>query len=290
MFMNYMPKTEFEKLGDWLKRNNFDIDDAKEFLKTLRDNKGRQYSTFKHDFSGKRIRIGVLGDTHFGNKWTDKAFLRDVMAKFKKDGVEAVYHTGDMTDGPWQRHKNVLEQYAHGFDAQVNDFVKDFPDIGKPTYLIDGNHDGWYRKGDGACVGASIAMKRSDITYLGNDEATVQFGKINMMLSHPDDGSAYAYSYKAQKMIESMAKMGEELPHIILQGHYHKAFHMYAAGTHYFCTATTERQTPWMRGKKIAADMGAWELDLHRDSRGNLVKLINTFLPHVGEKHKKAIK
>jgi len=110
------------------------------------------------------------------------------------------------------------------------------------------------------------------------------------MLSHPDDGSAYAYSYKAQKFIEAMAKMGERLPEVILQGHYHKLFYMNAAGTNYYCTGTTERQTPWMRGKKIAADMGAWMIDIHRDSKGNLVKLVNTILPHTGERHGQAIR
>jgi len=259
-------------------------------LLQIRNQRARQYSTFSHDFSGKRVRMGVLGDTHFGNKWADKQFLDDVMGHFKRESVEAVYHTGDMTDGPWQRHRNVLEQYAHGFDAQVEDFVKDFPNIGKSVYVIDGNHDGWYRKGEGGLVGKAIARMRDDVTYLGPDEAVINIGKVSMMLSHPDDATAYAYSYKAQKMIESMVKMQEPIPDIILQGHYHKAFFMSAAGTHYFCTATTCRQTPWMRGKKIAADLGAFILDIHRDSRGNLTKLMQTFLPFRGNTHKQAIK
>lgn len=287
-----MPNSDpdISKLERWLKKQELGPNDARDMLQQIRSQKSREYSTYKHDFSGTHIKIGVLGDTHFGNKWTDLAFLRDVMKYFKKQRVEAVYHVGDMTDGPWQRHKNVLEQYAHGFDAQVNDFVDHFPDIGKPIYLIDGNHDGWYRKGDGAIVGSAIADRRKDVTYLGNDEAIIKFGKLEMMMSHPDDGSAYAYSYKPQKMIESMTKMGENLPDIIIQGHYHKIFQMQFAGVHYFCTGTTCRQTPWMRGKKIAADMGAWELDIYRDSRGNLNKLVSTLLPHTGENHKQAVK
>jgi len=41
-----------------------------------------------------------------------------------------------------------------------------------------------------------------------------------------------------------------------------------------------------MRGKKIAADMGAWELDIYRNSKGDLTKLSPTLLPYHGEKHK----
>lgn len=285
-----MPKTEGEKLAAWLEKNNFDPAEAKKALRAMRDQRSRSYSTFTHDFSGRRVRLGVLGDTHFGNKWTDKAFLNDVMAHMKKEGVEAVYHTGDFTDGPWQRHRNVLEQYAHGFDAQVLDFVEDFPSIGKPIFGIQGNHDNWYMKQDGGSVGDAIALRRSDFTYLGPDEATVQIGKVNILLSHPDDGSAYAYSYKAQKFLESMVKMGESLPNMIWQGHYHKLFYMHSSGVHFYSTGTTERQTPWMRGKKIAADLGAFILDIHRDSRGNLTKVVSTVLPHNGEKHKPAIR
>lgn len=285
-----MKEEEGKKLIQWLEQNHIDPAQAKELLRAIRDGKAREYSTFKHDFSGRHIKIGVLGDTHFGNKWTDKRFLRDVMSEFKREGVEAIYHTGDLTDGPWQRHRNVLEQYAHGIEAQVDDFVKDFPDVGVPVFCINGNHDNWYAKDGAGTVGRRVSELRKDITYLGADEAIVNIGKVRMMLSHPDDGSAYAYSYKAQKMVESMAKMGEKLPDIILQGHYHKLFFMNAAGLNYFCTGTTERQTPFMRGKKIAADIGAWILDIHRTRQGNLSKVGSQLLLYHGNKHEPAIK
>lgn len=271
---------DIKGLERWLHKNHFTPQAAKEFLQSIRNQKAREYSTHRHDFSGKHIKVGVLGDSHLGNKWTDIKFLESIMKYFKSQGVEAVYHTGDMTDGPWQRHRNVLEQYAHGFDAQVDDFVGHFPDIGKPVYLINGNHDLWFLKGEGANVGRTIADRRPDVHYLGDEEAIVKIANIEVMLSHPDDGNAYAYSYKAQKFVESLFKMGEKIPDIILQGHYHKLFNMAFGGTNYFCTGTTERQTPWMRGKKIAADLGAWELDIYRDSKGGLAKLTSTLLPY----------
>lgn len=272
-----------------MKRNKLSPNQAKELLKGIRSQRAREYASVEHSFGGKHFKFGILGDTHFGNKWTDKFFLRDVMKQFKKEGIEFVIHTGDLTDGPWQKHRNVLEQYAHGFDNQVQDFVEDFPDIGKPVYVIDGNHDGWYRKGDGGVVGHEIAIRRPDVHYLGYDEGIIEADGIEIMLSHPDDATTYAYSYKAQKFIEAMSKMGESLPDIVLQGHYHKAFYMNAAGTNYYCTATTCRQTPWMRNRKIAADIGAWIIDVHKNSRG-ISKLTHSFLPFKGPKHKRAIK
>jgi hypothetical protein len=145
-------------------------------------------------------------------------------------------------------------------------------------------------KQDGGNVGRAIEERRKDCHFLGDEEATIKFGNIEMMLSHPDDGNAYAYSYKSQKFIESLFKMGEKIPEIIAQGHYHKIFYMNFGGTNFYQTGTTCRQTPWMRGKKIAADMGAWELDIYRDSKGGLAKLTSTLLPYIGDKHNKVVK
>jgi len=286
-----MKKTEAERLNEWLHKQGVSIDEAKARLKAISHGNQRQYNVYTHNFQGPHIRIGVLGDTHFGNKWTDKKFLGDVFKEFKKSKVEAIYHTGDMTDGPWQRHQNVLEQYSHGIEAQVQDFVNDFPSInGVPIYLIDGNHDGWYIRGGSGSPGKLIGAQRDDITHLGRDEALIKINDITMMLSHPDDGSAYAYSYKPQKFVESMFKMGEKMPDIILQGHYHKLFQMHFGGVAYVCSGTTCRQTPWMRGKKISADMGAYILDIWTNNRNGLIKMTSTLLPFVGNKHEQAIK
>ena len=282
--------SEVMKLQKWLEKNNLKPDEAKKILQNIRNNRARKYTTHSHDFSGKHIKIGIVGDTHFGNKWTDKQFLNEIMNQFKRDKVEAVYHVGDLVDGPWQKHRNVLEQYVHGFDAQIKDFVNDFPDTGIRTYFILGNHDLWFMKQDGGNVGKVVDMMRGDLHYLGDEEARIKIGKVEIMLNHPDDATSYAYSYKPQKLLESMFRMGESMPDILLIGHYHKAFYMYNAGVHVCLTGTTCRQTPWMRGKKIAADMAAYEFDIYRNSRGGISKLELTLLPHVGEKHKPAIK
>lgn len=269
---------------DWLKARNLTPEQAKEQLKQLERANPFSSKTFKHDFTGRSVRIGVLGDSHFGNKWTDKSFLRDCYKKFKAVGCEAVYHTGDIVDGPWQRHHNVLEQYAQGIENQVKDTVENYP-TGLDTYLIDGNHDGWYTDMGAGSPGKLIQAQRPDIHYLGRDEALIHIGKVSVMLSHPADGSAYAYSYKAQKMMESIFRMDEDMPDVILQGHYHKMFQMRTAHTTYYCTGTTCRQTPWMRGKKLVADLGAWVIDVQRDKRGNLNQLTSTQLIYNGDKH-----
>lgn len=275
-----------KSLDSFLKNNNVSEKELRRMINSIRQYQVRKIQPTVHDFSGKHIRIGVLGDTHFGNRWADKDFLNSIMDHFKNVGVEAVYHTGDLTDGPWQRHNNILEQYAHGIEAQVDDFVKDFPDIGKKTYLITGNHDDWYIKMGAGNPGKLAAAQRSDLVYLGQSEGLVRMGQVNMLLHHPDKGSAYAYSYNPQKFVEAMFKMEERVPDIILQGHYHKLFQMHFGGVAYFNTGTIERQTPFMRGKNVAADMGAWVLDIYRDSHKRLKSITSTILPYKGERHK----
>jgi len=84
--------------------------------------------------------------------------------------------------------------------------------------------------------------------------------------------------------------MGEKMPDIILQGHYHKLFQMHFGGVAYVCTGTTCRQTPWMRGHKISADMGAYILDIHTKNKAGLVKMTSTLLPFNGNKHEACYK
>jgi len=278
-------------LTNWLEKNKIDEKEAKEILRAVRNQKSRDYSTHSHSFSGKHIKIGVIGDSHFGNKWADYSFFKSCIEHMKKEKVEAIYHVGDITDGPWQRHGNVLEQYALGFEQQVDDVVEHLPDLGKKKmFLINGNHDQWYVRDGSGNPAKHIASLRDDVEYLGDMEAVIKFGNIQMMMSHPEDGTSYAYSYKAQKFIESMVKMEETIPHLILQGHYHKLFYMNGSGTNYWCTGTTCRQTPWMRGKKIGADLGAWILDIHRDSKGKLARIDQSLLSHTGDKHTQVVK
>ncbi len=280
-----------EPLGKWLKAQKISEEEAKEMLTAIQRDGNIIHDVVSMPFEGKSIKIGVISDTHFGNKWTDKRFLEEVYKKFKREGVELVYHTGDITDGPWQRHNNILEQYKHGIEEQVQDVVNDLPSIeGVKTYVILGDHDKWYQQMGAGTVGELVAEKRPDVVYLGSQEAMIKLGKLYIMLSHPNDGTAYAYSYKPQKFLESMFKMGEHMPDVILQGHYHKLFQMQFGGVAFFSTGTTEHQTPWMRGKKISADVGAWILDIRRADTGRIAEIKSELLPYYGNKHMQMVK
>lgn len=90
--------------------------------------------------------------------------------------------------------------------------------------------------------------------------------------------NSYAISYKIQKMIEAMS--GGEKPSILAIGHYHKAEYIMYRNVHSFQTGTFQAQTPWMRGKGIAAMMGGWIVEIEVDSDGSILRIRQEFIPY----------
>lgn len=67
-------------------------------------------------------------------------------------------------------------------------------------------------------------------------------------------------SYKLQKLMESFG--GGEKPHLLFEGHYHKALYMFNRNIHGFESGTLMGQSEFMRLKKIPAHKGFWCVDL----------------------------
>jgi predicted phosphodiesterase len=229
------------------------------------------------------VKIGILADTHIGHKKFDEGFMKYASEVFRKEGVKNVYHAGDITEGMSGRPGHVYELQYVGFSQQVGAaariFKQYFSDF--QIYGITGNHDQWFKyKGDnGADVGEELQNRLPNFHYIGENEAHVKLGpKANLMLFHPGDGTAYATSYKLQKLAESFT--GGEKPNILVEGHYHKAMYMFSRNIHALEGGTLCGQTGWMRGKKIPAHMGFWILELDIGKRG-----ITRFTPHFYPKY-----
>lgn len=71
----------------------------------------------------------------------------------------------------------------------------------------------------------------------------------------------------------------DDLPNIYLTGHHHKAIYLYYRGIHCLEAGTFEAQTPWMRGKRLAAHVGGWIVTLHVDAEGNIKRFIPEWIP-----------
>lgn len=226
------------------------------------------------------IRFGVVSDTHLCNKWQQKSFLCDIYDRFVQEGIKTVYHAGDLTDGYYKnRPAHVYELHKVGADEQADYVIENYPSRpGIVTKFISGNHDHTHIMNGGADICKRIGKERDDMVYLGQSNAKVELTPNCILeINHPLDGSAYALSYSIQKYIESYT--GGEKPNILLNGHHHKAMYVFYRNVHGFECGTCEDQTPWMKGKRLAAHMGGWIIEVHVDNDGTITKCIGEFIP-----------
>lgn len=262
-----------------LKKYNIEESDLERVLQSIQNSSPKKSQLWKDYFTSK-TKIGIFSDCHIGHEMFDEPFFKQMVRTFKKEKVDRVYQTGDILEGMSGRDGQIYELNEIGFDNQFNkavhflDMLKDFP-----IYGIDGNHDEWFKiKGNqGIEVGKQLEDKLSHYTHLGCMEADVEIRKgIKMKLYHGRDGSAYATSYKMQKLMESFT--GGEKPNIVLSGHYHKALYMFNRNIHGLECGTMCGQTGWMRGKKIPAHKGFWIVDLEL-GKGGIGKFGVNFYP-----------
>ncbi len=112
---------------------------------------------------------------------------------------------------------------------------------------------------------------RDDWKYIGYMEQHIalvhaQTGVRSVItLMHPGGGSAYAYSYKPQKIVESLA--GGEKPAVLLIGHYHKLSVNSIRNVWTLQTGTSQDQTSFMRLKAIDAHVGGLMVKLTQDPK-----------------------
>lgn len=235
---------------------------------------------YRNEWNGERIvRFGLMGDTQINSKYTQLTHLHRLYDVYMQEGIKDVYHTGDIDEGEQMRKGHQYECYNQGADDHAAEIVKVYPKRGgTTTHFITGNHDASLIKLAGVDIGRMIASKREDMEYLGQDSAVIQLtDNCTLELRHPGDGTAYALSYKTQKMIEAMS--GGEKPNIIGIGHYHKAEYLFYRNVHAFQTGTTQAQTPWMRGKSISAAMGGWIVEVRLNVDGGVDRILSEFFP-----------
>lgn len=236
----------------------------------------------EHDarWKGNRtITFGLMGDTQINSKYTQLTYLHRFYDICAERGIKTVYHTGDIDEGEQMRMGHQYECYRQGADEHVAEIVRVYPRReGIKTYFITGNHDASIMKRCGYDIGAHIAEQRPDMKYLGKDCAVVHLTpNCTMELRHPWDGTAYALSYKLQKMVEAME--ADSKPNILAVGHYHKAEYFFYRNIHCFQTGCFQMQTPFTRGKGISVHMGGWIVTVEVDENGYIQRIIPELIP-----------
>lgn len=228
------------------------------------------------DTEDTTILFGLTGDRHFGSLYHDNPALQAFYAYCEERGVTAIFDTGDITDGHKVYRGQEFELRDLGFERQLARVESSSPRSIR-TKFITGNHDASFKNIAGAEMGQQIAAKVPEYEFLGDTSARHKWhtpnGDFILDLLHPDGGTAYALSYRPQKIAEALE--GGTKPDMLAIGHYHKAelMPMYRN----ICTVQTgtfQRQTPFMARKGSQAHVGGWivEVVIGRDKRHKIIR------------------
>lgn len=217
---------------------------------------------------GDTITIGIVSDTHMGSKHFAKGALETFYDYAIDQGVTTFYHVGDLTDGWYtNRPTSIFDQYAVGFQQQLDDVVENYPyrkDV--VTYFLGGNHDFTHTRNGGAVLGEVVSHYRDDMIYLGHNFAKVYLAaNTTLSMIHPVDGSAQSLSLKLQQIIDRNEKRKGD---ILVVGHYHKTCQIYYKHTYGFLVPSFEYQTGFMEDNNLTSDVGGLILTIKVDKDG----------------------
>ena len=233
----------------------------------------------KIDFGGKVVKYGYLGDTHIGSKYTPIDRIYAAFDEFKKEKVDFVLHGGDVVEGMSNRPGHIYELSELGYTAQKKKAVEVFSQWNDTKiYTIDGNHDRWFIKSNGAYIVPDICEAVPCMEFLGHDEGDLILDNgAKIKLWHGEDGSSYALSYRMQKVIESL--MGGEKPNIMHLAHVHKFSHIFERNIHAVSGGCIQNQTKWMRGKRLSAHTCFQIMEVTFSPKGEVKKFNLTNYP-----------
>jgi len=258
---------------------------AKEILNLSKALAHKTVQEKKDYYIGKsHVKFGIISDGHRGNINYDVALMNYACDEFKKQKVDFVIDAGDIMDGWYQnRPQSLFEQNAIGLDQQVDVAVKELSKIKQKLYYITGNHEyNTFMRGAGIEVGSYLEelliKNKVKAQFLGNAEGDITLRSgTKIKIIHPDGGTAYALSYRPQKIIESLE--GGKKPNLLIIGHYHKAEYLFYRNVHCIQAGTLCGQTKFMKGRAIPAHKGFWIVELFTRKGGQIDKIKPQFYP-----------
>lgn len=222
------------------------------------------------------FHFGVASDQHLCSRYAREDVLNDLYDSFQKAGVDRVFNAGNWIDG--EDDKNRFDLSVHGLEPQVKYLCEHYPKRdGLATYAVWGeDHEGWFARREAIDVGRFTETQmrqagRTDWIDLGFVEARVDLVNANtgarseLVVMHPGGGSSYAYSYRPQKIVESLS--GGEKPAVLIIGHYHKLSCNIIRNVWTIQAGCTEDQTVFMRKKGLEAHVGGHLITLEQDPK-----------------------
>lgn len=207
-------------------------------------------------------RFGLVSDTHLCCKEERLDALHAQYDLFVQENITTVFHAGNIVDGYIARI-NGGSVFDSTIDGQAQYVIDNYPArAGITTHFITGDdHESWFAPGFNFGAYLDMLAKsqgRSDLNYIGHVEADIELRSGNftqiIKIMHPGGGSAYARSYKGQKIVEAF--QGGEKPAILVVGHYHVSGYTFDRNVHVVGMPGFQDQTIFGRKKQLRFEIG----------------------------------
>jgi predicted phosphodiesterase len=234
-------------------------------------------------FDGELLRVGVVSDTHLGANEEALAELHLAYDIFQREGISEVWHAGDWGTGVGMFRTHHAEAHVHTAAEQVDYLAEHYPARkGIVTRGISGNHD---LEGDFGRIGfdpvAALANRRSDVDYLGEYGAWLELREGTgswVHLLHGAGGMSYAYSYKAQKIVDGYP--AGRKPAVTIVGHWHVRGNFQARNVELVFPGCFEWQSRFMQRLGLQPAVGFHILELRVAADGSVVEFTPRWFPY----------
>ena len=233
----------------------------------------------------EEIKLGAISDPHLGGRAQRMSLVRKAYQIGEREGIQAMTHSGDMTDGFWPKYADhFADQFLIGADVNERYLIDNYPRSSRfKTELIAGSHDlTYWNHGMHDLLGA-FAHERPDIHYVGRNRGITEVRGLKIGLNHPRGHTVYALSYPIQKIIEiflnKIAIEGLE-PNVsaYFVGHFHKAFFILYKGIACFTVPSLTENSPFMEAASYTW-LGMIIVQFWRDADGNVTRIRPRFIP-----------
>jgi len=211
----------------------------------------------------KEIVIGIISDTHLGNKLCAIEELRRFYEIAENEWVKTILHWWDLTDWidvyKWQ----VFELKEHSLEEQIEVIKKHYPKLKNwKTYYILWNHDESWLKKVGINIANLISNLRKDLEYLWFYNWRIILNWFIIDLQHWWWSQAYAKSYKLQKYLENYNKWDD--PDIFILWHYHDSLYLMYRWIHSFLPGAFLRENLLAKRYKLWNTIWWWIVNLKK--------------------------
>lgn len=125
----------------------------------------------------------VISDTHFGSKYENFDYLKEVYDYALSHGIKYIFHAGDLIEGSYANYRRCKRKYMN-VGAQVNHVIEDYPyDESIINVMLLGNHDAFPIVINGFDISDSL-HERKDFVVTGYRSSYMKAKEEYISLKH----------------------------------------------------------------------------------------------------------